>query len=240
LLLGSATVDGGTIANNIATGFAGGVYVKPGATAELSGVAIAGNTGSYGGGVCVYGDATLTNVEISGNTATIAGGGAYIAKAAQATFAQTTIADNVSRNGGVYVSGEATFRNSIVVDEIRKTGTANAFNVLSGFTAWTNAESDGVVNFVYDETLSLFADGGYALAENSQALDKGDDSYAVDAEGNALTTDLAGNARIVGAAVDLGAYESQDAVSSAFAESLDDFDFFVDEEDLEALASRLI
>lgn len=70
-----------------------------------------------------------------------------------------------------------------------------------------------------------------ALAEESLAVD----------DGSALATDLSGNARVVGASVDLGAYESrQEVVSAAFAESVDDFDFFVDEDDLNVLASRLI
>jgi len=45
------------------------------------------------------------------------------------------------------------------------------------------------------------------LAAGSQALDKGNDAYAVDAEGNPLTTDLAGRSRFFNGTVDLGAYE---------------------------------
>ena len=55
----------------------------------------------------------------------------------------------------------------------------------------------------------LFVGGGdYALAPGSPALNAGDDSLAFGTE------DLAGAARIVGAAVDLGAYELQVAVDS--------------------------
>ena len=186
----------------------------------------------------------MTNVEISGNAASIAGGGVYVAKGVGATLTHATIADNASRNGaGLYVAGTADLFNSIVVDSILlgSVGTANAYNALSVFTAWSNAASDNATQFVYNAEQPLFAVGSYALAENSQALDKGNAEHAVASDGSALATDLAGNARIVGTAVDLGAYESQsEAVSAAFAESLDDLDFFVDEEELDAMAKYLV
>ena len=55
-----------------------------------------------------------------------------------------------------------------------------------------------------DDGGDLFAPDGYSLAEDSQAIDKGDNSYI-----SGYETDLAGNPRIVGAAVDLGACEYQ-------------------------------
>ncbi|MBQ8286465.1 MAG: hypothetical protein IJZ10_09195, partial [Thermoguttaceae bacterium] len=121
----------------------------------------------------------------------------------------------------------------------------NAYNVLSSFTAWTNADATDVVNFVYDAEQPLFKDaanGDYTLAENSQAIDKGADEYA-----DASTTDLAGASRFVGSSVDLGAYEFQGdevsaakSISEAFADAFDELDFFVDEDELDALAKRLI
>ena len=102
------------------------------------------------------------------------------------------------------------------------------------------ADAENVVNYVLNEGDSLFADaanGDYALVAGSVAVDKGDAAYLDEA----LTTDLAGNERVVGTAVDLGAYELQnDATSAAFAEAFDEFDFFVDEDDLDALAKRFI
>ena len=48
-----------------------------------------------------------------------------------------------------------------------------------------------------------------ALLPGSPAIDAGVNSFALDAQGNALTTDQRGFARISGAKVDLGAYEAQ-------------------------------
>ncbi|MBR2005150.1 MAG: fibronectin type III domain-containing protein, partial [Thermoguttaceae bacterium] len=82
---------------------------------------------------------------------------------------------------------------------------ATANNVLSGFTAWTS----GANNYVYDASQPLFADaanGDYRLSSDSQALNKGNDAYAVDADGQKPTLDLAGNPRFSGK-IDLGAYE---------------------------------
>src|SRR5690606_14600933 len=42
----------------------------------------------------------------------------------------------------------------------------------------------------------------------SPAINAGDNSLAVDANGNPLTTDLAGNLRVVDGTVDMGAFES--------------------------------
>src|SRR5262249_21360630 len=50
-----------------------------------------------------------------------------------------------------------------------------------------------------------------ALLPGSPAIDAGVNSYALDAQGNPLTTDQRGFPRINGANVDLGAYEVQSA-----------------------------
>ena len=205
---------------NETAGNGGALYVAQSGGVETANVAIVKNQANYGGGVYVLGTASFTNA---------------------------TIADNIASLGvGACLGAEAntTFRNSIVVDSVRLKGTANAYNTLSSVAAWSNAGVADVVNFAYDATQPLFKDaanGNYTLADDSQALDRGDDEYAVAADGTALTTDLAGNDRVVGTAVDLGAYEFQvEAVSSAFADAFDELDFFVDEDELDALAKRLI
>jgi len=185
---------------------------------------IIGNSARDGAGVHIMGSektTTLVNCLISDNTAN-GRGGVYVYYQTP-SFTNCAIAGNSAAiGGGLYVvDGAATLYNSIVALNTAKVSgadvcvdgskaTVDARNTLSSFADWTNASADGVVNYVYDAELPLFndaANGDYSLAENSQALDKGNDAYAVDANGNALTTDLAGASRFGGKAVDIGPYE---------------------------------
>ncbi|MBR4834170.1 MAG: hypothetical protein IKU86_07555, partial [Thermoguttaceae bacterium] len=193
--------------------YGGGVCAN-GGTATLTGCAFSDNTATYGG--ALYANfrmpATFTDCAISGNTANLYGGGVYV-YTGRPTFTNCSISGNTTNwyGGGVYAAyGTTTLRNTIVAlntatssgaDVYDNAATFNAHNALSSFTAWDNANESGVVNYVYDATKPLFKDaanGDYTLAANSQALNKGNDAHAVDAAGNALLTDLAGNARFVG------------------------------------------
>ncbi|MBQ9128583.1 MAG: hypothetical protein IJY15_12600, partial [Thermoguttaceae bacterium] len=225
----TAILENCVVVDNTAN-FGGGVYVDKSGVAIVDGTTLSGNSAKYGAALFVNGQATLTNVEIADNAASIQGGALYVDKsgtanatnvaltgnsadssggalfvAGVATLTNATVADNTAKLGAaanVASTGTATFRNSIVVDAVVKHGTANAYNTASNFADWTNADAEGVVNYVLDEGDVLFAEGSYALAADSVALNKGDDAY-LDA-----TTDLAGNPRFNGT-VDLGAYESQ-------------------------------
>ena len=53
--------------------------------------------------------------------------------------------------------------------------------------------------------------GDLRLTAHSPAIDYGNDSLAIDSNGNPLAADLDGNERIYGASVDCGAFEFQDA-----------------------------
>ncbi len=214
----NAIISGNSVAAPISESSAMGGGVHSLGNVAFTNSAISGNSATggrnaWGGGfACNSGNdvnATFTNTTITGNSATLT-------SALASGFAV----------GGVFTYATAEFYNSIVVQNVADgdacaadlalappgstPGTANAYNTLSSFTAWGNASANGVANYVYDASQPLFADaanGDYALAEGSQALNKGNDAYAVDAEGNALQTDLAGNVRFNGSSVDLGAYE---------------------------------
>ncbi|MBQ6827906.1 MAG: fibronectin type III domain-containing protein, partial [Thermoguttaceae bacterium] len=128
------------------------------------------------------------------------------------------VGNHIARfGGGVYAhGGNVAFYNTINVDNTAGAdpasadvynyrGTATACNVLSRFTGWNG----GGNNYVYNGSQPLFknpANGDYTLAANSQALEKGNNVYVVDATGNALPTDLTGAPRFNGT-VDLGPYE---------------------------------
>ena len=155
---------------------------------------------SYGGGICnSFGTVTMTNCTVSGNSADF-------------TY-PITDGSSDSLGGGIYNSyGTLNLYNAIIAqntasssedDVYRKSGSLYAYNTLSSFINWTSGSSN---NLTYKSSQPLFkdaADGDYSLAKNSQAIDKGNNSY-IDTD-----TDLAGNPRIVGGIVDLGAYEYQ-------------------------------
>ena len=185
---------------------------------SLIGLTITGGKTSYnGGGIDNNGTSTLTNCIISDNSA-FGGGGIYNYYGNLTLTNCTNSGNSASEGGGIYnndYDSTLTLYNSIVAgntatnsgnDIYSNGGTANAYNVLSSYNEWTASESC----YGYDASKPLFVDpakGDYHLAVNSQAIDKGNNAYAVYPDGSAILTDLAGKARIVGSAVDLGAYE---------------------------------
>ena len=133
------TLDGGTIANNTADRYGGGVYMERSSTTlTLNGGTIQGNTAnSNGGGVYVNGQVTMTGGEISNNQSTTGvGGGIYnygtfninggtitkntsskngggICNLKQVIMTAGTISDNKSTNGsGGGIFSPATLRMS--------------------------------------------------------------------------------------------------------------------------------
>ncbi len=191
-----------------------GVYMYYGAALTNCSITNNGNSGVY----VDCGNATLVNCVISGNTA-YQGGGIQILRSATATLVYCTVVGNTARQGGggayvysynAYSQGTLALCNTIVVDNDggdfvkynSSYGSIVGYNTLSSFTAW----DDGADNYVYDSAQPLFTDaanGDYTLADGSVAIDAGDVAYLP----SDLTTDRAGSPRVVGDAVDLGAFE---------------------------------
>ena len=187
---GTATLENDTISDNSASD--GGGLVNSG-RATLTNDTFFGNSATYGGGIGNHATLALTNVTISGNSAVRGGGG--IANGGTATLNNSLLASN---SGGDIDFASVSGSNNLVDDA------ANAGGLMSG--------SNG--NIVGMSAL-LAAPGNYggptqtmALLPGSPALDAGNTALAVDGEGNPLTTDQRGMPRVVGAAVDIGAFES--------------------------------
>jgi hypothetical protein len=153
-----------------------------------------------------------------------------------ATIVNSTIADNNvslgAPGGGLFVDTNctATLDNTIVArntvgpgagapaDDIASLGSVSgSFNLIgtggsAGLTNGTNGNQVGVAN---PGLSALAANGGptqtIALLAGSPAINTGDSSLAVAANGGPLTTDQRGTgfARIVGGPVDIGAFEFQ-------------------------------
>ena len=217
---GTLTVTGSIISGNSAEGDdsrGGGIY-NNGGTLTVTDSTLLGNSvegdGSRGGGISNDGGVlTVTSSTLSGNSAE---GG------------------NFSIGGGIVnENGSAIINNTIVAGNIAMFATdiaslapatiSGSHNLIGDGTALSNLV-DGIDGNIVGTTASpidpMFVDpasGDYRLLPGSLAIDTGDasllpaDSFDLDGDGDftePLPLDLAGNPRINGLALDIGAYES--------------------------------
>ncbi len=139
---------------------------------------------------------TFTNCVIAGNFATYYGSGFWLYESETALFNSI-----VALNRG---DSEAVGRESVI----------QARYALSSYSEWNGGSS----NYVFNPAKPLFTDaasGDYALAANSQALNKGNNAYI-----SGWATDLAGEPRVFGSRVDLVPYERETNASAAVYEPL--------------------
>ncbi len=201
------TVSGSTVSGNSASGSGGGIAIE---RFKLTAVncTIAGNSaGTSGGGLWNNGPATLTNCTIAYNVASDGGGGGLAAVAGVATLDNTIVALNTDV-GGTPADDIATSGGTLSsTSEYNLIGTGGAGGLING-------SSNNLVG-IADPGLDTLADYGgptqtIALLPGSPAIDAGSPAFAVDPEGNTLTTDQrgAGYPRIVNGTVDIGAYET--------------------------------
>ena len=188
--VGGITIDGGGRS---------GVFRVGSVTAGLTALTVQNGRAYCGGGIYNTGTLALTNAVVAGCYAD-QGGGIYNSSG-RLTATNATVWGN---NGDLYNSGRAYFYNSIVAQYDNSIavsgGLLYAYNTLSAFTNWNQSKNCPA----YDSGKPLFTNpgkGDYTLAEKSQAIDVGNNTYVT------TETDLTGNPRIVNEIVDLGAYE---------------------------------
>lgn len=160
----------------------------------------------YGGGTCY---SALDNCLVTGNSSDRSGGGVagtgYEAGVGisgwPSTIRNCTVVNNTAASGGGI---EYTYAlNSILWDNVATNATSHNGTVNCRYAKVCSdsvIRSDG--SFVTNAPqFSCASDNYYSLSAGSPCIDAGDNSY-VDS-----TVDLAGNNRIIGKTVDIGAYE---------------------------------
>ena len=219
---GALTIANGTLAANSA--FSGGGILSSGTLTVTNGTFSGNSAGGRGGGILSVGALTITNSTLSGNAAGKEGGGVYSTGIeATCTLANSILAKNTAFSGGDIhqSSGTLTGSHNLIGDGSRQTALAHGIdgNLVGTFAnpidpLFVRAPSDGGDGWADDYRTHEFDEssnndyGDLRLLPGSPAIDAGDNALAVDADGNPLTVDVAGNPRIVGAAVDMGAYEA--------------------------------
>ena len=210
-----------TLSSNEANSIGGGMENLMGGP-TLTNVAFIGNKASSAGGGMhnVYGDATLTNVTFSGNRADY-GGGMYNSLS-RPTLTNVTFSGNLANysGGGTYNvnDGNSTLVNSILwgdsPDEINSGGVpiitySDVYTPTGIYSGTGNINADPQFVAPITATAAPTTTGNYRLRTGSPAIDAGN-TLSVTAP-----TDLDSNPRVHGAAVDMGAYEYQAALSLA-------------------------
>src|SRR5690625_3389538 len=212
----------------------GGMYNWDSSSPVLTNVSLNGNTAQlYGGGM--YNSSSspiLTNVEITENTSEDNGGGMYNDNSSP-VLTNVTLSRNAAQSGGGLHNSfsSPTIYNSIIWENIATDGTsiynddsAPQFyhSLLQGSGGsgddWnTDFGIDGGDNIDADPLFTDPANEDYTLADNSPVINAGNNAYYTDADkGNGdleNDLDLAGNPRLFGSAIDMGAYENQSAVN---------------------------
>lgn len=221
----TSTFSNVVIKDNVATYGGGGMRNHYNSTSSptLINVLIAGNTASSGGGMQTLGNSSpvLINVTIVNNKATNSagyeGGGGMCNSVVVRSGAK--IPTPKLYNSIVYgnTASKTTTGNNNIVNEpelsytcspsysyclVGESGGSGNWDDNLGINVGNNIDADPL--FVNTET------GNYRLQVNSPCINAGDNS-AIPAD---VTTDLSGNTRVVGAKVDMGAYEYNDAINS--------------------------
>ena len=223
---GILTIDRTYIRDNhiLEEGFdGGGIYSHEG-TLLVTNSVVSHNSGRWGGGIrIVVGTASIVNSIFSANSADYGGGMASV-RADVSVFGTLFVENSAIFGSGLYDkrSTVSVTASTFVENDASWDGVLHCDSqefTVSGSIFWDNGEVDICASAAFVAWNNLFGVdprfvdpdiGDYRLSEESPAIDSGSDSSETQTFPD---TDLAGNARLVGNAVDLGDYEFQGVTS---------------------------
>ncbi len=193
-----------TVRDNVATERGGGFFLPAmgvGAGYVFTNALFTGNAAKYGAAICSQLDSlVLVNITMANNTASLGGNALFNWSSRRPVILTNSILWN-SQPGAVSMLdgvGSTPFvvSHSIVQGAAVPVGTGNS----NAAPLFTNA-----------------AGGNYTLQGGSPAVNAGSNQLYTDAGGDLNTdTDLAGNRRLAGGTIDMGAFENQTALPVLF------------------------
>jgi hypothetical protein len=219
------TIDGSSVNSTISGAEQHRVFrTSSSAWLTLDSLTVVKGNAKDGDGGATYNEGALevSNSTISRNAANIGGGGTShdTRTTGSAKIFNTTISSNSVPGGdGIFNGSKVTMWNTIVAnnlgsDDCFDTVTDGSNNLDSGTSCGFKTANNSLSET--DPLLGPLADNGgptetRALLAGSPAIYKGDNDFALDADGKTLQYDQRGLgfARILGPAVDIGAFEVQ-------------------------------
>jgi len=206
----------------------GGIYCWE-SNPILKNVTISGNSASQGGGIfCEFSSPSMENVTITNNDAYYKGGGIFCGYDSNPSLINVTIADNYSADdgGGIFCVHNSApslincilWNNSLQEIYFHEDYNPNSITIsysdIQGGEAGIVTNNNGTVSWLegnIDEN-PLFVETGdhpFMLLDLSPCVNAG----IPDTTGLNLTEfDLAGNQRVYGERIDMGAYENQNVI----------------------------
>ena len=210
----ASSVTGNTVGATISSASGGGIYTG---SFYASDSTIAGNKAQNAGGVWAARSLNLVQSTISGNQASAAFGGAVLVSNTAGIY-NSTIAFNSA--GSANSAGGLSVNGSQIVSSIIARNTAGGvpYDLMVASVAGSGGSNNLIMTgtgipagtITDDPLLGPLRDNGssigtHALLPGSPAIDRGSNPKAI-------TIDQRGAARTLGAAIDIGAYESDPEV----------------------------
>jgi len=236
-LTSSAVLDAFIITGGYSNGRGGGGIFNLNSSPAIRNCVFSGNKAEIGAGVYNYTSAspTIINCLFSDNSANTGGGAIYNMINSSPAIINCIFSGNTGGNGGAIYNGfqsAAVFTNCVISGNTAGFGggmyNTAANPVITNTIIWNNTGyadgngiynlsaapvitysdlQDGIIggtgNISQDPLFTDLAGGDYTLKSTSPCIDAGNTAA------NIIATDLAGNPRVAGTSVDIGAYELQ-------------------------------
>ncbi|MCC5942355.1 MAG: BspA family leucine-rich repeat surface protein [Balneolaceae bacterium] len=208
-----ASITNSVFSGNDSGNSGGGIALGSGTNLTLAGSLLSGNIANNGGGLHNNGStSTLTNVTIAGNRASFGGGGLSNLNNSNPILTNVILWGNRAEGGGDQIdnSGAGTNIPEISYSLIEDSGGSGAWDTDLGSNDGNNLDADP--GFTDPRTAGPddpTSDGDFTVLASSPVINAGltpaDLSIFPGGPGDPI--DLAGNPRVDGAAIDMGAYE---------------------------------